>query len=61
MRVFDDVYFEMSYLIMAIRVEGGFLQSTTAGGSGTRRIWLSEIPGWLLSNPGAMILSLREV
>lgn len=49
-----DTYVEMTYLRVCLRLDG----TTSAGGSGQRRIWLSEVPKWLVDNPGAMIVSM---
>lgn len=56
-RTIIDRYMSVSYL----RVEVGIAGTVHAGGSGERRVWLSEIPSWLARNPGLLIVSMREV
>jgi len=49
-----DTYVAITYLCVAIHPERG----ASANGSGSRRIWLSELPQWLAERPGTMIVSI---
>lgn len=50
-------WLEVGYL----RIEQSPTQGTRPGGSGTARMWLSELAAWLRERPGLLIVSIREL
>jgi hypothetical protein len=34
---------------------------TIEGAGGSRRIWMTELPAWLLAHPGTLVVAIREL
>jgi hypothetical protein len=51
-----NAFLEITYLCVEIRPWGA-----AANGSGSTRLYLSELPKWLAERPGTLIVSLREI
>lgn len=52
-----DTYVNITYVRVTIHPERG----AYADGSGSTRIWLSQLPAWLAERPGTMIVSVQPV
>lgn len=52
---------EVTYLRVEFRVNADGTVSSGAGGSGSRRFFLEEIPDWLAANPGVLIASIKPI
>ena len=61
-RPLPEPVYEVSYLKLDIRLSrSGATCDTNAGGSGSARMRLDELPTWLSNRPGTMIVSIRRI
>lgn len=53
----ENQWLEVTYLVVSFTE----LRGVEAGGSGSKRIWMSDLVEWLERNPGTMIVSIRVI